>query len=85
MSDRRALAIIEQAEGRKLCDEALREIQLGHTDFASELARFKNLKSSCKQRGDAKLCKHWTIAERLLKKARAEVITDPPTDESAVL
>lgn len=89
MSDKKALAIIEQAEGRKLCDEALREIELGHTDFRSELARFKQSKSFCKQKGDAKLCKHWTIAEQLLKKAAAEtkatVVIDPPIDESAAM
>lgn len=86
MADRRALIIIEQAEGRKLCDEALREIELGHTSFAKELARFKDAKASCKKKGDDKLCKHWMIAERLLKRAQshAQIGAKAPTEQESV-
>lgn len=87
MPDRRALSIIEQAEGRKLCEEALREIELGHTDFEAELVRIKQQKSSCKQKGDAKVWKHWTIAERLLKRAKAEAKeqSEAPNNDSLAL
>jgi len=89
MADRRTQSIIEQAEGRKLADEAIREVALGHSTFEDELARLKSARQSCSKKGDVKLCRHWTIAERLVKKAqkdeKAKTISDPPTEESAAL
>lgn len=90
MAKDRAKALIEQSEGRKLCDEALREIELGRSTFVDELARFRDAKKTCEKDGPG--CRHWTVAERLLKKAEREArvaakqpLQQPPLDESEAL
>ena len=82
MADRRAIIIIEQAEGRKLYEAALREVELGHTTFEAELLRLKEAKKACSKKGDVKLCKHWTIAEKLLKTAHADTKAKPNKTDS---
>ena len=89
MATDRAKALIEQSEGRKLCDEALREIELGRSTFVKELARFRDSKKTCEKDGPG--CRHWTAAERLLKKAHRDAklvekpLQAPPVDESQLL
>lgn len=89
MADREAQIIIQQSEGRKRSCEAVRKIELGRTTFDKELLRFKTMKKTCAQKGDEKLCRVWTIAERLLKKAqkdaKAILLVAPPIDESQAL
>jgi hypothetical protein len=84
----RAKALIEQSEGRRLCDEALREIELGRSTFVDELARIRDAKKIEK---DGPGGRHWTAAERLLKKAEREgkiakqPLQQTPLDESEAL
>lgn len=89
MADRKAQIIIEQSEGRKRFCEAMRQIELGRTSFEEELLRFKSMRKACAHKGDDKLCRLWTIAERLLKKAfkeaKAAVVNASPLDESQAL
>ena len=88
MANDRAKALIEQSEGRKLCDEALREIELGRSTFVDELTRFRDAKQIEK---DGPGGRHWTVAERLLKRAEREArvakrtLQQPPVDESDAL
>ena len=89
MATDRAKVIVEQSEGRKLCDEALREIELSRSTFVNELARFRDGKKTCEK--DRPGSRHWTVAERLLKKAQRDAklpeksLQAPPIDESELV
>jgi hypothetical protein len=74
VADRKAHALIEQAEAKKLCDLALREIELGRSSFAEEISNLKK-----RGQGDAQECRHYAMAGKMLAKkrnaARADALT----------
>lgn len=76
MSRQDAQSLVEQAEGRKIYDEAIREIALGHVTFEHEVHRLKIMQRQCQAKGDVKTCRHWTIAERMLVRQRKVLTLD---------
>lgn len=76
---------IQHAEACRLAEEALREIELGHTSFEAELERLKSAAKACKPGRDDKDLRHYTLAKRMLaKKAKdAADARQPSMDEVA--
>lgn len=66
-------SLTETTEARRLVEQAVREIELARATYDNECIRFVTAKRDSEKRGAEAEARIWTIAERLLKKSKAEV------------
>lgn len=69
----KAKLLIQTAEARKLVEQAIREIEMERTTFGAEIERFKMSGKACRTRGEAKDCRQYAMAARMLTKKLEEL------------